>query len=331
MIRTLLLSLALTACGPADPAPEETVVAAAPAPATAPAPLQAELERLVAPFGGRAGVAVQDVTAGWVVAVNGDRSFQQQSVFKAWVAAAALAEVDRGALRWDEPVRVTRADLGFPHQPIAAHVPPQGRDFTVGELIRWSVIHSDNASVDVLIRRLGGPASVQVTLNRLGVKDVRVNVGERELHNMAAEAPAALAAASEAGRPAVLDRVFSDMRNTATPRGTAAALARLQRGDLLSPASTVRLLGAMAETATGPDRLKAGTPAGWRLAHKTGTGGDIGGGANGINDIGLITAPDGRSYAVAVFVWGAPTPLAVNEKLAADVARAVAAHHQARP
>ncbi|HKP77567.1 MAG TPA: serine hydrolase, partial [Phenylobacterium sp.] len=52
----------------------------------------------------------------------------------------------------------------------------------------------------------------------------------------------------------------------------------------------------------GPRRLKGGLPAGWSIAHKTGTGQDFRGASVGINDVGLITAPDGHVYAVAVMM-----------------------------
>ena len=270
MLRASVLLLALAACG--APTPALRALPPAARPAEAPAALQAELERLAAPFGDRVGVAVQPVVGGWIAAVNGDHPFQQQSVFKTWLAVTVLDAVERGALRWDEPIRLTRADLIFPHQPIEAEVGPRGRDFTVEALLRWSVAASDNPSTDALIARLGGPAAVQAALTRLGVDGVRVDVGERELHAMGRALRAALEAAP-ADRAAVYARDFADRRNTATPGATVAALARLQRGELLSAASTARLLQVMTETTTGPMRLKAGTPAGWALAHKTGTSG----------------------------------------------------------
>ena len=75
-----------------------------------------------------------------------------------------------------------------------------------------------------------------------------------------------------------------------------------QRGELLSEASTDRLLGLMAQARTGPLRLKGGLPPGWTIGHKTGTGQDFQGASVGINDVGLLTAPDGRTYAVAVMM-----------------------------
>jgi beta-lactamase class A len=80
----------------------------------------------------------------------------------------------------------------------------------------------------------------------------------------------------------------------------------------------------MAAARTGPRRLKGGLPPGWTIAHKTGTGQDFQGTSVGINDVGLLTAPDGHTYAVAVMMR--QTRHAVPERLAfmQAVTRAVA-------
>jgi len=81
----------------------------------------------------------------------------------------------------------------------------------------------------------------------------------------------------------------------------------------------------MAETATGPKRIKAGLEPGWRWAHKTGTGGASAGPNRGVNDVGLLTAPDGRTYAVAAYIAGSTLPLDRQEAIIAEIARGVVA------
>jgi beta-lactamase class A len=147
---------------------------------------------------------------------------------------------------------------------------------------------------------------------------------------MLKEGRSEVATAPAARKAYVLERVINDPRNTATPAGTVEALTRLQKGELLSRLSTERLLGIMAETSTGANRLRAGTPAGWNLAHKTGTGGDIEGVTTGTNDVGIMTAPSGRHYAIAVFIAGTRRPVAESERLMAEIAKAVAERETAR-
>jgi beta-lactamase class A len=63
------------------------------------------------------------------------------------------------------------------------------------------------------------------------------------------------------------------------------------------------------------------------LNHKTGTGQVLGAEQAGYNDIGILTAPDGRSYAVAVMIKLTSVPLPVRMTLMNDVVRAAIAQH----
>ena len=103
-------------------------------------------------------------------------------------------------------------------------------------------------------------------------------------------------------REAALEAYLASPLDGTSPAAITAALGALHRGELLSTEATARLIGLMREARTGPRRLKGGLPDGWIIAHKTGTGQDFQGASLGINDVGLITAPDGRTYAVAVMM-----------------------------
>jgi beta-lactamase class A len=81
----------------------------------------------------------------------------------------------------------------------------------------------------------------------------------------------------------------------------------------------------MERARTGPRRLKGGLPAGWSIAHKTGTGQDLAGFSVGINDVGLLTAPDGRTYAVAVMLRRTRHSVPARLAFMQSVSRAVAA------
>ena len=85
----------------------------------------------------------------------------------------------------------------------------------------------------------------------------------------------------------------------------------------------------MSNTRTGANRLKGGLKPGWTLAHKTGTGQVLGATQAGYNDIGVLTAPDGRSYSVAVMIKKTSAPLGTRMTLMNNVVRAVIAQHEA--
>jgi beta-lactamase class A len=114
----------------------------------------------------------------------------------------------------------------------------------------------------------------------------------------------------------------------AKPLAVVDALARLKRGELLSPASTERLLGIMSHTRTGPQRLKGGLSGGWTVAHKTGTGQVFGGEQAGYNDIGILTSPSGHAYAVAVMIRRTSTPNIRRMRAMQDTVQAVIDYHE---
>jgi beta-lactamase class A len=73
--------------------------------------------------------------------------------------------------------------------------------------------------------------------------------------------------------------------------------------------------------------LKGGVPDGWQIGHKTGTGQVLGATATGYNDIGILTAPDGTRYAVAVMLAETTASIPERMRLMQNVVRAVADTH----
>ena len=121
-----------------------------------------------------------------------------------------------------------------------------------------------------------------------------------------------------------MEAYLADPLDGSSPASITAALAMLSRGELLSPQSTAAMLGLMRDARTGPRRLKGGLPAGWTIGHKTGTGQDFQGASVGINDVGLLTAPDGHTYAVAVMMRQTRKPVPERLAFMQSVSRAVA-------
>jgi beta-lactamase class A len=131
---------------------------------------------------------------------------------------------------------------------------------------------------------------------------------------------------SPAVRAAALDAYVANPPDGAAPIAIADSLARLARGELLSETSTRILLDTMGASVTGRARLRAALPPGWTIQHKTGTGQDLGARNAGFNDVGLLTAPDGRRYALAVMVGDTVRPIRERQQLIQSVAAAVASY-----
>jgi beta-lactamase class A len=78
----------------------------------------------------------------------------------------------------------------------------------------------------------------------------------------------------------------------------------------------------MQESQTGRNRIRNLLPEGTTVADKTGTSWTRNGRTAATNDIGLITLPDGRHLALAIFVADSTAPDAIREKVIARIARA---------
>ena len=311
-----------------------------PLPPRAPAYLRDRIDALGKQFNGRVGIAVKSVNEGWSTGWRGDELHPQQSVSKLWVSIAALDAVDKGRVNLNQRVSLTRSDLTLFHQPIAARILGGGATMSLSELMYQAITKSDNTCNDKLMRSVGGPAAVREMIAEKGLGAIRFFDGERALQSKIAGLLwtqsysvgngfyAARNALPYSVRKASFDRYVEDPYDGAAPSAIVNALARLKRGELLSPASTARLLSVMGNTKTGANRLKGGLKPGWSLSHKTGTGQVLGSVQAGYNDIGVLTAPDGRSYAVAVMIKRTSTPLPTRMRLMNNVVRAAITQHE---
>ncbi len=303
----------------------------------APTDLQTALERLAKGYGEPVGIAVTDVATGWTASVDGNETFPQQSVSKLWVALSVMQAVDDGKLALDQAVILGPDDRSVFYQPMTRRIRgPNGYPTTLAELLRHALIESDNAANDKLVAEVGGAGVVDRTIAAKGLSGLAVGGAERDLQTKTAGLvwkpeygqtwifKQARAALPDAVRDEALAAYLASPPDGATPNGIVTALAELKRGQLLSRQSTDFMLELMGEARTGAMRLRAGLTRGWSLAHKTGTGPDWRGASVGINDVGLLTAPDGRTYAVAVMIRQTSRPSSARHAIMQGVTRAVA-------
>jgi beta-lactamase class A len=305
----------------------------------APQYIRDQIEKLGRAFNGRVGIAVRSVDDNWATGWKADELYPQQSVSKLWVSIAALDAVDKGRVRLDDKVSLTRSDLTVFHQPIRELIMNGGYTTSLGDLMFKAITTSDNTANDKLMRSVGGPTAVREMIDSKHLGAIRFYNGERALQSRIAGliwSPSysignaffdARDALPRSVRQSAFNRYIEDPYDGAAPSAIAAALARLKRGELLSPDSTRRLLDIMGHTKTGANRLKGGLQPGWTLSHKTGTGQEFGGVQAGYNDIGILTAPDGRSYSVAVMIKKTSVPLPTRMTLMNNVVRAVIVQH----
>ncbi len=243
--------------------------------------------------------------------------------------------MDAGRLTLDQTIQVPGEDLSPPPSRIADDW-PRRTDYRLGDLLTAALAQADNTATDVLMRRVGGPGAVTAWLKLRNIEQVRVDRYAREtgtdLEGMAsfreawkgeAAFDAARATLPQDKRRTAMAAYLRDVRDTATPRSLLHFLMELDDHTLLSPSSSALLLRIMTGPGPGDRRLKAGLPAGVTWAHVLGDARTDLGLAPATNDMGLITLPDKRRYAVVVFFAGSPLDRVARDAVLAEVGRAV--------
>ncbi len=284
----------------------------------------AELEKQVAKIAeeakGKVGVAAVLLETGDSAVLNADQRFPMQSVYKLPIAMAVMEQIKRGELDLDEKIGVTKEDFvrAGMRSPLR-DANPMGGEFTIRELIRLSLVESDGTASDVLMRVAGGANEIQSYLSLIGIQDMKVVNTEKEI-----------------GRD-----WGTQYQNWATPWGSFDLLrslcAKSSDGRSATECPAVvpidgptqhfeemrRFLYDMANSVPGAKRLKGLLPPGTIVAHKTGTGGTQNGITGATNDIGIITMPNGKHLAIAVFVSDSPADEKTREAVIAKTAKAV--------
>ncbi len=270
---------------------------------------------------------------------RGAELMPQQSVSKLWVAITLMDGVDNGRFRLSDPVTVTKSDLVVFSTAMEQLVGDSGFQTTLGELLERTMMKSDNTANDFLLRRVGGPTAVRAMLAAKGLGPIRFGPGEnllqagtagvvwQESYKLGKAFQFARSKLSDDERSRAMSRYVADPPDGASPMAIARALLKLKRNELLSADSTRHLLTLMANSETGKQRLRAGTPIGWGFAHKTGTGQDFQGRTAGYNDVSLLTAPDGTSYAVVVMIADTTRPVPARMEFMQGISATVGANH----
>ncbi|GAA0198775.1 class A beta-lactamase BlaA [Actinomadura yumaensis] len=226
-------------------------------------------------WGGRLGVAALDVGSGVRALWRSQERFPFCSTFKPFLAAAILQRVQRDEERLDRPVRITSADI-IPHAPVTEKA--VGRTLTIRELMQAAVEVSDNPAANILIREMGGIGVWRSWWPTFGDTTTVISRLEPDLNTALPDDP----------------------RDTCLPEQTVANIREMAFSDRLTPAHDALLHGWLTASPTGPNRIKAGAPEGWSVAHKTGSG------ARGTtNDVGMLTPLSGSPVIIAAYFTGA--------------------------
>ncbi|RTL70829.1 MAG: class A beta-lactamase [Pseudonocardiaceae bacterium] len=282
--RTILTTvplLALSACAAPSSPP-------APAPTTPPLAPALRVDDLESRFGARLGVWARDTGSGAEVAHRADERFAFCSTFKMLAAAAVLRDVAPDRL--DAVVRYSAADLMTSGRVTRDHV---ATGMTLRELCDAAVRFSDGTAGNLLMREVGGPAGLTAFARSIGDEVTRVDRTEPELAQ---------------GAP-------GEERDTSSPRALGQDMQRIVLGDVLATDRRDFLADPLVRNTTGDARVRAGVPAGRRVADKTGTGG-----YGTANDVAVVWPPGRAPIVVALMSTMAQRYADVDEALLAEAA-----------
>ena len=317
-----------------DPVYAQTSAPSGVAACLVPDSIGSQLRRIARRVGGNVGISAIHLETGARISLNGQRRFPMASVSKVPMALEFLWRADAGEIDVTETLVVPTTDFRPGSSPLAAWSGGRPVHMTVDSLFGLMIGISDNTATDVILRMSGGPEATTRRLRELGIQGVRVDRSEARTFADLVGIPGSVPeselyrysyfrmrdALPQEHRDAARERYGEDPKDTATPDGMASLLAHVYFGAGLNEESRARLLDIMTRTRTGRRRLKGLLPSGTPVAHKTGTM------AGAINDVGIVTLPDGGGHlVVAAFVntlysgtWSRERTIAEMSKLLYD-------------
>jgi beta-lactamase class A len=296
---SILAATMLTGCahgagdGTTDPAASSPGASAV----TTPSPdldaaIEEDLVALEQEYDATIGVAATNTATGESVSFGGDRRFGYSSTIKVFAAAEFLRSV-HGPDR-DELARWTTAEtVAAGHAPVTSQHVDDGLSYA--ELAEAAVRFSDNAALNLILDRIGGPVALDAALDELGDSTTEVVTDEPALN------------AIEPG----------STEDTTTAAAFTASLATYLDGSTLPTADAALLIEWMSDNPTGHDLIRAGAPDGWIVADKSGGAGPI------RNDIATVAPPGEEPFIITVMTTRNDPDTAFDDTLVARTAAVV--------
>lgn len=293
---TVLVAVLFAAPGlaPAQPAPP-----AAPAAGALTKLLEAEFARWPA----RAGVYVKHLGTGEEAAVLGDTRFNSFSVIKLPLMAMAFDLAERGQIDLAERHVMRRADFRGGSGILRHH--DTGWNPTYRDLILEMIITSDNTATDLVLAKVGGLDALNRWIGSRGYAQTRMvmslfdffrkpfELRDPKYATLTPEQLLDLQTGGGSPPESREDRIRreadpSNWLGVNTPRETGRLLEAIEKGTILSAASSKEMLRMLRAQQAGQRRMPHFLPPGYGVAHKTGDGPPV-----IANDVGIVYARSG--------------------------------------
>lgn len=180
--------------------------------------LERRLDAIADRFAGTLVVYARNLATGEQVARSADEPWGTASAIKLAILCTAFARAQAGALRLDERVEVTAADL-IGGTGVLKELDPGLRP-TVRDLCVLMIVQSDNSATNLVLDRVGGAEAVTASMREIGLPSV-------VLHNRVD-----------------FEAIGTDVRNfgEASATGLATLVARLYAGEVVDAAGSAAML-----------------------------------------------------------------------------------------
>jgi beta-lactamase class A len=249
------------------------------------------------------GISVLGIENGFTYTKNAEKKLPMQSVFKFHIAATVLDKVDKGKLSLEQKIMLTPQNLlKNTWSPLREKYGEGGVEITLAEVLEATVAKSDNNGCDIMLNLLGGTEPVQKFIDSKGIKGFQIKFSEAQMHQ----------------------DWSAQYENYSTMNSATTLLKKFYDGKLLSKKSTDYLMKVMLTTSTGVKKLIEQLPKNTPVARKTGSSGKNDAGLTGAeNEIAIVTLPNGKHYAIAVFVSNSMESEETNCKMISDISKVV--------
>jgi len=251
------------------------------------------LSQLEAVAGGRIGVFAIDTANHATLRYRAGEPFPLCSTFKVVLVGAILRQSEHEDELLERRISYTQSDL-LSYSPITAKHLKLG--MMVADLCAAAIRYSDSTTANLLMKLLGGPASVMTFASSLHDRQFRLDRWEPDLNTC----------------------LPGDLRDTSTPEAMGLSLKQLALGHVLKTEHRRLLLGWLRGSTTGAKRIRAGIPKDWQVGDKTGTG-DYGTG----NDIAVLWPPHRAPIVAAIYTTQRVKEAKARNEIIAVAAQAI--------
>lgn len=246
--------------------------------------LKDSLEIIIKEFPGEVGVALI-TDNGDTLVINNEDKYPLMSVFKLHQAISLCHLFEKRGINLDTMVTISRERLNpDTWSPMLNDYQEEKFDITIRELLRYTLVQSDNNASNYLFETIEGVDGTDNFISTL--------IPRNSFHLSVTEAE-------------MWDDHSLCYNNHSSPLGVASLINKLFLDSIVSPLNKEFICSTLRECKTGTDRIVAPLTdkEGVIVAHKTGSGfRNADGVLTAHNDAAFISLPGNRNYALVVLV-----------------------------